>query len=153
MSAITDDILEKVLHTRAPGGSEVWHVVDGGGMAVNAGHRTVVRRVLEAYEAARLPDANEGDEACPKAAECRACPCGFCASLRSRHSRQLDQLIKVVELRMAIAAAYDPLPAERRRLGLLAGIPAEAGTPVMGQLRRAANKKLEAVLATCKEGG
>lgn len=68
-------------------------------------------------------------------------------------SRQLDQLIEAVELRMAIAAAYNPLPAERRRLGLLAGIPAEAGTPVMGQLRRAANKKLEAVLATCKAGG
>ena len=68
-------------------------------------------------------------------------------------SRQLDQLIEAVELRMAIAAAYNPLPAERRRLGLLAGIPAEAGTPVMGQLRRAANKKLDAVLATCKAGG
>lgn len=68
-------------------------------------------------------------------------------------SRQLDQLIEAVELRMAIAAAYNPLPAERRRLGLLAGIPASAGTPVMGQLRRAANKKLEAVLATCKAGG
>ena len=68
-------------------------------------------------------------------------------------SRQLDQLIEAVELRMAIAAAYNPLPAERRRLGLLAGIPAEPGTPVMGQLRRAANKKLEAVLATCKAGG
>lgn len=71
----------------------------------------------------------------------------------ANRSRQLDQLIEAVELRMAIAAAYQPLPAERRRLGLLAGIPAEAGTPVMGQLRRAANKKLEAVLATCKAGG
>ena len=69
------------------------------------------------------------------------------------HLRKVDNLIEAVELRMAIAAAYNPLPAERRRLGLLAGIPAEAGTPVMGQLRRAANKKLEAVLATCKVGG
>lgn len=71
----------------------------------------------------------------------------------ANRSRQLDSLIEAVELRMAIAAAYNPLPAERRRLGLLAGIPAEAGTPVMGQLLRAANKKLEAVLAACKAGG
>ena len=118
---ITDDIIEKVLHARVPGGSEVWHVVDGGGMAVHKGHRAIVRKVLEAYEANR--------------------------------SRQLDQLIEAVELRMAIAAAYNPLPAERRRLGLLAGIPADAGTPAVVQLRRAANKKLEAVLATCKAGG
>ena len=68
-------------------------------------------------------------------------------------SRQLDQLIEAVELRMVIAAAYNPLPAERRRLGLLAGIPAETGTPAVVQLRRAANKKLEAVLAACKAGG
>ena len=68
----------------------------------------------------------------------------------ANRSRQLDQLIEAVELRMAIAAAYNPLPAERRRLGLLAGIPADAGTPAMTQLRSAANKKLEAVLATCK---
>ena len=79
---ITDDVIEKVLHARVPGGSEVWHVVDGGGMAVHKGHRAIVRRVLEAYEAARLPDPNEGDEDCPKAAECRACPCGFCAALK-----------------------------------------------------------------------
>jgi len=68
-------------------------------------------------------------------------------------SRQLDSLIEAVELRMAIAAAYNPLPAERRRLGLLAGVPSGPDTPTMRQLRWASNKKLEAVLATCKAGG
>lgn len=31
-----------------------------------------------------LPDALTGDFDCPKAAECRACPCGFCTALRSK---------------------------------------------------------------------
>lgn len=34
-------------------------------------------------EKAPLPDANEGDFDCPKAAQARACPCGFCVALRS----------------------------------------------------------------------
>lgn len=42
----------------------------------------VVSGALLSSEAARLPDPNEGDQDCPKAAECRMCPCGFCAALR-----------------------------------------------------------------------
>lgn len=50
---VSDAIIERVLTTRVPGGSEVWHVIDGGGLRLDDGHRAIVRRVLEAYEKAR----------------------------------------------------------------------------------------------------
>lgn len=48
---ISDETIDRVLRTRVPGGSEVWHVVDGGGATINDAHRAIARRVIEAYVA------------------------------------------------------------------------------------------------------
>lgn len=49
MSRPTDEMIEKVLHTRVPGGSEVWHWIEGGGMRVEDAHRRIARVVVQAY--------------------------------------------------------------------------------------------------------
>lgn len=48
---ITDEVIEKVLLTPVPGGSQVWWCINGGGMKIDHGHRAVVKRVLDAYVA------------------------------------------------------------------------------------------------------
>lgn len=47
--AVTDDLVGRVLRHRVPGGSEVWHWVNGGGMAIDHWHFAAARKVIEAY--------------------------------------------------------------------------------------------------------
>lgn len=48
----TDKAVEAALHARVPGGSEVWHWINGGGMQVDDTHRSVMRTILEATASA-----------------------------------------------------------------------------------------------------
>lgn len=58
VAEVTDELIERVLTSPVPGGSQVWWVVDGGGMAINNGHRAIARRVIEAWIAATTEDAS-----------------------------------------------------------------------------------------------
>lgn len=48
LPAVDDAFVEQVLSTRRPGGSQVWDVVNGGGMCIDSNHRNTARVILEA---------------------------------------------------------------------------------------------------------
>lgn len=60
------------------GGSVEWYSVDGFCLMPKPG------TVLHTPPPAPLPNAEEGDFDCPKAAASRSCRCGFCVALRQR---------------------------------------------------------------------
>lgn len=56
----SDEAVEAALRARVPGGSEVWHWINGGGMSIDDTHREVMRTILAALSApsiapARMP--------------------------------------------------------------------------------------------------
>ena len=55
-----------------------------------------------------LPDALTGDFDCPKAAECRACPCGFCTALRTKQpaASEGDGRVPEAELLALVSGPY-----------------------------------------------